>query len=129
MSLSRRPLRDPGNADYSDGSGRALLRQLLDSENPFSVAHDPASRAQFANANDRINRAWVLAVAASPSAILAPLLTALICRVANLPAAVSSPMEHLAIILPLLVIAFGLAIGIPALWSRRALHRRAACSD
>lgn len=99
--------------------------ELLACDNPFSVAREPRARATFTKANDRVHRAWSRTILSLPGALIAAALTGPFARWGGLEAGPTEFMARFGATLPLCVIAYGLATGLPAFRVRRNLLRDA----
>lgn len=102
---------------------RIAFGEFLHRENPFSAARVPSLRCSFTKESDRIHRAWWRTVTALPGAIIVAMLAGPIYRWAGIEHWSVAIILDLAALLPWLVVAFGLATGVPALWRRRTLLR------
>ena len=103
-----------------------VLGGFLVCENPFSAAHQLQLRVRFNALDSRVSQAWSRTVMAMPGAIIAALAAGPIYRGVGLPHDAILPMVRLAASFPFLVLAFGIAIGVPASWKRRGLQQEAA---
>lgn len=102
---------------------RIAFGEFLHSENPFSAAREPSLRCRLTKESDRVHRAWWRTVTALPGAIVVAMLTGPFYRWAGVEHSSVGIILDLAALLPCLVVAFGLATGVPALWRRRTLLR------